>query len=212
MEANNSIICPNCGAICQSHQKFCGVCGTELTIRPNDDSRCRQGKNEQNTKQSYDSRRLVITENDLAEFICDNQIYYRNKFQRMRRANSKASWNWAAFLFGGCWFAYRKMYGVCGVFFCISLIIDLFLRPGFITAVLGLLQCICCGIFGNYIYMRYAETEIMHGKCFNDTMKKYYFLQKGGTKDIAVFIYLAICIVFFIFLNVLKNIFWLYYA
>ena len=39
--------------------------------------------------------------------------YYREKFLAFDRRGPglKASWNWAAFFFGGIWALYRKMYG-----------------------------------------------------------------------------------------------------
>ncbi len=45
-----------------------------------------------------------------AEYIKRNVDKYLEKFKKMHRNNTKVSWNWCAFLFGGAWFLYRKMY------------------------------------------------------------------------------------------------------
>lgn len=45
-----------------------------------------------------------------AEYIKRNVDTYLEKFKKMHRNNTKISWNWCAFLFGGTWFLYRKMY------------------------------------------------------------------------------------------------------
>lgn len=56
--------------------------------------------------------------------VKENLKYYAPQFERYEEgAGSK--WNWCAFLFPPCWFAFRKMYKLAGIAIAISLAIDI---------------------------------------------------------------------------------------
>ena len=103
--------------------------------------------------------------------------------------NSKTSWNWCSFLFGGCWFAFRKMYGIAAAFVGISFV------AGLIPGLGGLIQLalwICSGIFGNHFYKQYIDGELQIAKSMDDFNKSAYIAKKGGTSTGAVFAIIGI--------------------
>ncbi len=62
-----------------------------------------------------------VTAVDAAKVVMVNPFRYIPKFLKL--SDKKASWNWAAFLFPHCWFAYRKMYKqavIAGLFMVIA--------------------------------------------------------------------------------------------
>lgn len=184
--------CPGCGAECDSKQNYCTACGTSLNVdHEKSDAFQNWDQNQQYTTQNPNEARLVVNENDLAYFICDNQVYYRNKFQKMRVTNSKISWNWAAFLFGNCWLVYRKMYGICAIVYSTNFVLSRLL-PYPINLIFSLALWVCYGLFGNYVYMRHAENEIIYGKTMDDNSKKYYYIKKGGTSGRSIVVYLLL--------------------
>ncbi len=134
---------------------------------------------------------------DMFSFISKNQNVYFQKFHKMKTTNTKTSWNWASFLFGVYWFAYRKMYlyalGYAGISI-LSMVL-----PG-IGTLISLALSICTGLFGNFIYMQYAETELGKVKYMDDYSKMQYISQKGGVSAAAVAItivlWLLVCIIF----------------
>ena len=67
--------CPGCGAECDSKQNYCTACGTSLNVdHKKSDAFQNRDQNQQYTTQNPNEARLVVTENDLAYFICDNKF------------------------------------------------------------------------------------------------------------------------------------------
>ncbi|MDR1410499.1 MAG: hypothetical protein LBJ12_09645 [Oscillospiraceae bacterium] len=58
---------------------------------------------------------------DLVLFIQRNARIYLHRFKRITEGFRRLFFNWAAFIFRGYWFLYRKMYGVAGLFFLASI-------------------------------------------------------------------------------------------
>ena len=126
---------------------------------------------------------------DLLMFLRANQQTYISKFQKLKTANSKVSWNWCSFLFGGFWFAYRKMYGIAAMYLGIGLF------TGMIPELGGILQLalwVCGGLFGNYFYMQYVDKELPIAKNMDEMSKNMYITKKGGTSVGAVFAVIGI--------------------
>ena len=59
---------------------------------------------------------------ELRIFVGKNADYYISKWEEI--ADTKISWNWAAFLFGLLWFGYRKMYPHAFGFMIFSLLLQ----------------------------------------------------------------------------------------
>ena len=204
----NKTFCSKCGAPLNEGQKFCASCGTPAgaTGEPhfqvagaNIANQNYQG-NMYNAPQpqythQYSATQYDIGDNtygqqqqqvdqDLYTFIQANQPVYISKFQKMQMSNSKTSWNWCSFLFGGYWFAFRKMYGIAAAF------IGIFFVAGLIPSLGSLIQLallICSGIFGNHFYKQYIDGELQIAKSMDNFNKSAYIAKKGGTSIGAVF-------------------------
>ena len=107
----------------------------------------------------------------------------------MQISNTKVSWNWCSFLFGSCWYAYRKMYGIAAAFVGISFVSGLI--PG-LGAILQLALWICSGIFGNHFYKQYIDSELRMAKSMDNFNKSAYIAKKGGTSIGAIFAVIGI--------------------
>ena len=200
---DNKIFCSKCGAVMNEGQKFCASCGTpagntgEPHFRVAGANTANQSY-QQNTysapQQQYNANytsygQTQQIDQDLYTFIQSNQPVYISKFQKMQISNSKTSWNWCSFLFGSCWFAFRKMYGIAATFVGISLV------AGLIPGLGGLIQLalwICSGIFGNHFYKQYIDGELRIAKSMDDFNKSAYIAKKGGTSIGAVFAIIGI--------------------
>lgn len=89
----------------ENKMAFCSKCGKELAIATSLCEGCRTATNST----------LVITQNpsvsdaeNLKLFIGKNYEYFFKKWTIAEKRRSKLSWNWAAFLLGFSWMAYRK--------------------------------------------------------------------------------------------------------
>lgn len=142
-----------------------------------------------------------LTKEELKSFIGDKNIdYYEKRLDIYfnESADMTPKWNWAAFVFGFFWMAYRKMY------LCASAIIPLYiiLRPGgirnFIHPFIVFLW-VLIGMYSNRIYYEHAKikiNKIKNMRIGNDE-KNQKIRQSGGTNKIAVII-LAIILVIII--------------
>ncbi|NLN49880.1 MAG: DUF2628 domain-containing protein [Clostridiales bacterium] len=134
----------------------------------------------------------VQAEPDIIAFLLSNQPTYLKKFNKMSAANKKASWNWCSFLFGGNWFAYRKMYGIAAVYIGISFLPALIPTLG---TILNLALSICSGIFGNYFYKQHIDSELQVAKSMGQYNKAAYIAKKGGTSTVGLIIAIIASIV-----------------
>lgn len=126
-------------------------------------------------------------------FVGENSAFYLQKWQN--RNGFFVSWNWAAFLFQGFWFAYRKMYLYAALnvlIFVILLVLSNYLPE------LDIFIPLCLLLFAalsNSVYkMKYIETE-----------KQYSgeeLAGKGGTSVLSVSVFglffLAVDLVYYI--------------
>lgn len=195
----STIFCQNCGASNDESSKFCAHCGSGLTIPVSNVSQSQtaqvqnqsynnsyqnnQNYNNQNYNnyynQSYANPMYHIDQNDLAAFVGpDNTGYYMQKYNEMNMSNSKASWNWAAFLIAGPWMLYRKMYKNALIFFAIALVSNI---VPFLGSMISLALVVCSGIFGNHLYFMHAESQINASHGMDEYQKQAYLRSKGGT-------------------------------
>lgn len=87
-----------------------------------------------------------------------SRAYYLTKFEAFDQASPglRPGWNWAAFLVGGVWALYRKMYGWFFAFWGVELVTQLafkvFLKLG--SPGVGLFLFSCCGLLSAFTPMR----------------------------------------------------------
>jgi hypothetical protein len=102
----------------------------------------------------------------------DNDPYYRGVYEKIS-SGRLIVWNWAAFLFGGNWIIFRKMYWYAHLFYAAIIGINFFLfsvvlpnifgevfwmelvrNNRFVFVIVGQIWAhILCGMFGNLIYV-----------------------------------------------------------
>lgn len=211
---DNKTFCSKCGAPLNEGQKFCASCGTPAgaTGEPHFQVAGAYATNQSYQQNTYTQpqpqyappqysapqyntgynpygQQQPQVDQDLYTFIQSNQPVYISKFQKMQMTNSKTSWNWCSFLFGGCWFAFRKMYGIAAAFIGISFVAGLI--PG-LGSLIQLALWICSGIFGNHFYKQYIDGELQIAKSMDDFNKSAYIAKKGGTSTGAVFAIIGI--------------------
>lgn len=133
-----------------------------------------------------------------AEYFESEEEYYIKAFKRLDETG-KHTWNWAAFLFGSAWMAYRKMY-LYTLFFVLIIVVfrlcafslvslsmygtflspDLFenQHPVLYQSIFVCSWGICCiftGYFGNALYYNAIKKRIQKG---------YHLLQKYSPTSI----------------------------
>ena len=134
---------------------------------------------------------------DLYEAILGekNRIYYLTKFEQFDQQGLglKASWNWPAFLFGGLWALYRKMYGWFFAFLGIAILSNIFEKAG--SPALGALvffgPWIAFTIFANSLYHGIVKKKIeAAGLTVTDRSKLPEFLRyKGGVHTWVIWVF-----------------------
>ena len=210
--AQEDKICPKCGAASKAEKKFCGVCGTSLiedsghhyqvagtpvppaaqTYQPNAYTpQAGAAQPYQPGGYTYGQPAAPIYDNDMMMFLESEQQYYIAQFQKLQMSSTGAAWNWCSCLFGGCWFAYRKMYVAAGIHIGLSFLFSL-------MGTFGLLMMIALwvlsGVYGNYIYKDYVYKEVAKLKTMNEYVKGAYLAQKGGRNSNAAFAAMGILI------------------
>jgi hypothetical protein len=138
-------------------------------------------------------------EDIIVAFVQKNADYYLTKWKLMAGLNKKISWNWPAFLFGGFWLLYRKMY----LYFFILLLVGSLSAIPVIGMFISLAIFIGLGLFGNYLYGKFTYEKLTKLKITangdKETLRQLAF-QKGGTSVTAVIIAGAIYILLIIML------------
>jgi len=122
---------------------------------------------------------------DLADFIGDNYDFYFRKKSTIQQKRSIVSWNWCSFLFGYYWLFYRKMYLYGFTYLFIAFLLSIVLLPT------GIFLGIAIGMFGNHLYLKYAESKVAIAKNMDPVNKSAFIQKKGGTSGLAVFLLIA---------------------
>lgn len=150
-----------------------------------------------------------------AEYIKRNVDKYLEKFKKMHRNNTKVSWNWCAFLFGGAWFLYRKMYKCFILTYLIILAIGVALGVGAYmmmgdvamsatgwsplvligSVAVGLFIGIVIGLFSDSWYRNKVDKLVARGDAAETDEEWEKAHRKGGTNVPLLVIYLMIPLV-----------------
>lgn len=177
-------VCPHCKAEITSDSNFCPICG--FNIHATNDV-------------SLESREAEKEGNDVVDFVGEKGYVYYSKFKEMEVSNKKITFNWCSFLFGGCWFVYRKMWLPSIVYIILSMTISFLDAYGYIvnevTGVLEIVLWVLSGIFGNLIYMKHVNRHVAKAKNLDEDQKFYYFKRNGGTSVLFVVLYLALSLI-----------------
>lgn len=114
------------------------------------------------------------------------RIYYLTKFELFDQQppGLKASWNWPAFLCGGVWALYRKMYGWFFAFWGVAILSNIFEKAGSpgIGALVFLAPWIAFTIYANSLYHSSVKKKIAVAQfTVKDESKLLEYLRyKGG--------------------------------
>ena len=127
-----------------------------------------------------------------------NQIYYLMKFESFDQQGLgiKASWNWAAFIFGGVWALYRKMYGWFFVLFGIIFLSNFIEKIGspILSFIVIFIPWILFSVYANSIYHNSIKKKITVAQLtVNDESKLLEYLRyKGGVQSWVIWVFGAI--------------------
>lgn len=97
-------------------------------------------------------------------FVGKNHSYFTQQWESASKKKNQLSWNWAAFLVGFGWMAYRKMYRYSWIFIGVvvaELIAELVIGvPSSITSSINLGIAIGFGLKGNVWYQQHVNARI----------------------------------------------------
>lgn len=180
---------------------FCSKCGKELAIATSLCEGCRTATNST----------LVITQNpsvsdaeNLKLFIGKNYEYFFKKWTIAEKRKSKLSWNWAAFLLGFSWMAYRKMYRYSWLF--IGLVVVeaiceyIFNVPESVSCALNVSIAATFGSQGNAWYKLHVEKKVNEITTMNPPEKAKVELEEQGGASIGAAIGFAVALFVRLFL------------
>lgn len=129
-----------------------------------------------------------IDPSEEANFIGENSEYYVGVFQTMRSLSKKTSWNTSAFLFGGLWYAYRKMYLYAAVYASLAFFISL---SGTLGSIVSVALTICSSVFGNYLYMTYVQKKLQEERNMSEPFRSQHMLKNGGTSAVSCVLFVV---------------------
>ncbi|MBE6763924.1 MAG: DUF2628 domain-containing protein [Ruminococcaceae bacterium] len=102
--SGTTVICENCGAVCNSHDGYCKECWKKLPSNEDSDDHILDG----------------FGESDWSSFIEKNTEYYMPIFKKNEGKKWFVSLNWSAFLLRYDWLFYRRMYKVAILLYLIT--------------------------------------------------------------------------------------------
>ena len=193
----NSILCSKCGASNEAGSAFCTKCGNSLAKTEVVD---------------HISNNESYTQDELSLFLEKNQSYYLEKFNLIEKTGDKKAWNWCAFLIGGYWMLYRKMYVQAIIYIIANLILGCI---PFVGWALSLALCVGLGIFGNSLYLDHIKKTFTEISYADSNMRSALISKKGGT-NLVLPILLAVIpviigIIASIFIGVMGSMSYYYY-
>ena len=167
--------CSKCGTALSADASFCGECGTALLV--NAYAGQTQAVN-QGIREAGDE--------NLKLFVGKNYDYFLKKWEIVEKKKSKQSWNWAAFLLGFMWMAYRKMYLYSWIFigaFVVEVLCEYaFNIPDNISKGIGFGINATFGWQGNYWYKLHAEKKVNEiTAMYSPDQARIELAKQGGT-------------------------------
>ncbi len=167
--------CSKCGSELTDNASFCGGCGAASLAKENTQ-----------TTQTTSQPSPVSEDESLELFIGKNHDYFARKWAIAEQKKSKQSWNWAAFLLGFSWMAYRKMYLYSWIFIGVVIIEILceyaFNLPDKLSNAINIGIAVTFGWQGNYLYKLHAEKKIKEITAMNSPEQiKVELAKQGGT-------------------------------
>lgn len=187
-----SKFCQACGASVLPQDKFCEKCGNQLAATAATVTQAQQQR--ESGRQGTD-----ISADDLVLFVGPNHTYYMQKWMTSFDPAKRSGWNWVAFFFTPMWFAYRKMYVHALIFFLVQSI-----ASAVTYGTTGLVGAIIGGLLGNAYYYKHAKqkiTQVTLGADHADT-RKAKLAQEGGTSKGALFLVIAIWLLWSFFIGI----------
>lgn len=178
--------CANCGQQLNPIGSYCPNCGSKIM---------KQVDNELIVQTDEESG---ISDELLLAFVKTKQDVYLRKWKK------PSYWNWASFLFGPMWLAYRKMYVEMVIYFGIitlSTLFEVLTDASSFIYVLDRLVWILAGVYGNKIYYRKAKKtieEIMF--LHKDKEARLLLISKKGGTSVWSMVAVGIGIVVLVFL------------
>ena len=88
-----TVVCENCGAVCNTEDGYCKACWKKLTADNAEEDHILDG----------------IGESEWKAFIEKNTDYYMPIFKKHEGKKCFVSMNWSAFFLGCSWLFYRRM-------------------------------------------------------------------------------------------------------
>ena len=136
------------------------------------------------------------------EFLGDKSLdYYLKRFEQFdqKAPGLNANWNWFAFIFGGFWALYRKMYGWFFAYWAIVSLLKLVELAGYImlSSIVWILLAILFGIYANSLYYNKIKLKIAVAQL---TMKDQlslleYLRKKGGVHTWVIWVFSALPVI-----------------
>lgn len=167
--------CSKCGSELSANASFCGGCGAASIEKENTQA-----------AQTSSQPSPVSGDESLELFIGKNYDYFTRKWAIAEQKKSKQSWNWAAFLLGFAWMAYRKMYLYSWIFIGVIIVEILceyaFNLPDKLSNAINIGIAVTFGWQGNYLYKLHAEKKIKEITAMNSPEQaKIELAKQGGT-------------------------------
>lgn len=166
--------CSKCGTQFVAEAAFCGECGATVRVATESPS----GASGLNTPTTGDEAVKL--------FIGKNYDYFLKSWNIAEKKTSKHSWNWAAFIVGFGWMAYRKMYLYAWIFIGAVVVEALceiaFGFSGKISNAINLGIAVAFGMHGNYLYKLHVEKKTKEIMSLNASEQiKIELSRQGGT-------------------------------
>ncbi|MBQ5399527.1 MAG: DUF2628 domain-containing protein [Ruminococcus sp.] len=139
-ENPDTVICPRCGSSNQKGMFYCGKCGFPLGAQQTQQqAQNRQTQSQQSSPfsgfgvpfgEAFDPMAGVnpnedmggVTAGEMSKYVQKNTPYFIKVFNSIRLFNN-SRFNFCAFLFGGAYLLYRKMYKLGGVFAALMILL-----------------------------------------------------------------------------------------
>ena len=150
---------------------------------------------------------------EVMEFVGKNKDTYRKKWSKFKygKKGAQFSWNWAAFIFGFFWFAYRKMNVYAYLFFGVITIIDvLFLITTKQTSTnnssfFGVFLIIA--LLGNQSYLEFVVKKVnkLKEQYPNKDERLKLIKKRGGISWINVLIFILAMVVYAFAISIVEE-------